>query len=113
DQQQRARVALHKLHLARKLQLTARQIQKELVRQLDGGRFQGEDVHRRFERVSDGAEMRNPERSIARARDELDLSLEGDGERAFRPNQDVGEIERSGTGKSEQVIAADAALNFW
>ena len=84
------------------------------VDQLDRDRLQLHQMLGRIHRLVEAAEMADAERPVADHRPQLQLDLRGEGERAFRADQQmrhvVGDVAR---GQRIEIVAADPALHLW
>ena len=83
-------------------------VQDEPVHDLDRGRPVLEEGRRGAERVEQIVELDRQYRRGGRQRDEVHPGLDHQAERAFRADDQVGEVERAcGVGKRVEVVAAD------
>ena len=87
--------------------------QDEVVHHLDRGRAVLQHQRRRAERIEQVIELDRHHRLLRRQRDQSDLRVDDEAERAFGADDDAGEIDRSRTiDEGVEVVAADAAQHF-
>ena len=123
-QQQRGRVAAHRLfHRRLEDRDGAGQFNHRVVDQLDRNRIKGHKMLRRIHRLVEGREMADPHQLLCRQRRELQLDRGAEGQRAFRADKKMREVDAvAGHAAGAQrhrirhqridIISADAPQNL-